>query len=124
MYITWNKGDKISITEHFTSLELQCNCSYSDCVEQRISLEHIEKLEEKRVKWGKPIKINSGFRCEKHNKAEGGSPKSQHLYGNATDITVKGMTPQEVANDCEDFNGLGRYATFTHVDSRMGKARW
>ena len=33
-----------------------------------------------------PIKINSFFRCEKLNKAIGGSSKSQHCQGRAIDI--------------------------------------
>jgi hypothetical protein len=47
------------------------------------------------------------------------------MKGTATDIAVKGMSPDEVA-DCAEklFDGLGRYDTFTHVDSRGKKARW
>lgn len=40
-------------------------------------------------KWyGKPIKINSFYRCEKLNKLVGGSPNSQHRFGEAIDITA------------------------------------
>ena len=35
---------------------------------------------------GKPIKINSFFRCPELNKAIGGSSKSQHCHGQAMDI--------------------------------------
>jgi len=35
---------------------------------------------------GKPIKINSFYRCEDLNKAIGGSTKSQHCEGRAVDI--------------------------------------
>mgnify|MGYP003154385153 FL=1 len=35
---------------------------------------------------GKPIKINSFFRCPELNKAIGGSSKSQHCNGQAMDI--------------------------------------
>ena len=34
------------------------------------------------------------------------------------------MHPDEVADACEKFDGLGRYDTFTHIDSRGSKARW
>lgn len=40
-----------------------------------------------RNKFGKPIKINSGFRCEKLNKKVGGASNSDHKYGAACDIT-------------------------------------
>jgi len=36
--------------------------------------------------YGKPIKINSFFRCEALNKAVKGSKTSQHRYGEAIDI--------------------------------------
>lgn len=40
-------------------------------------------------KWyGKPIKVNSFFRCEELNKAVKGAPNSQHRYGEAIDLTA------------------------------------
>lgn len=45
-----------------------------------------------REKWGKPIYVNSGFRCERLNRAVGGVFNSHHLYNNnycAVDITTK-----------------------------------
>lgn len=46
------------------------------------TLEPIRKL------WGKPIHINSGYRCEALNKAVKGSATSQHKNGEAADITT------------------------------------
>ena len=34
------------------------------------------------------------------------------------------MDPSEVQDACEKFDGLGRYDTFTHIDSRGGRSRW
>ena len=45
-------------------------------------------LDPLREKYGKPIKINSGYRCDRLNKAVGGSATSQHRYGLAADITA------------------------------------
>jgi len=45
---------------------------------------------------GKPIVINSGYRCEKVNKAIGGVATSQHVKGQAADIRVIGMTIEEL----------------------------
>lgn len=45
-------------------------------------------LDPLREKYGKPIKINSGYRCDRLNKAVGGSATSQHRYGLAADITT------------------------------------
>lgn len=54
-------------------------------------IENIERLcstilQPVRERFGKPIKITSGFRCPRLNKAVGGSKSSQHLYGEAADI--------------------------------------
>ena len=37
---------------------------------------------------GRPVRITSGFRCPKLNKAVGGVPTSRHLTGQAADIAV------------------------------------
>lgn len=37
---------------------------------------------------GAPIYVNSGYRCEKLNKAVGGVPRSYHLAGRAADLTT------------------------------------
>ena len=38
--------------------------------------------------YGRPIVVNSGYRCPKLNKAVGGSKTSQHTKGQAADITA------------------------------------
>lgn len=43
-----------------------------------------------RDKYGMPIVVTSGFRCPELNKAVGGVPTSQHLKGEAADISVGG----------------------------------
>ena len=50
----------------------------------------------KKVLGGKPIIVNSAFRCAEVNRAVGSSDKSQHRRGCAADIRVPGMTPDEV----------------------------
>jgi uncharacterized protein YcbK (DUF882 family) len=41
-----------------------------------------------REMWGAPITVNSGYRCPVLNKAVGGAAGSQHLKGEAADITA------------------------------------
>lgn len=45
-------------------------------------------LDPLREAWGKPITVNSGYRCPALNKAVGGSATSQHMNGQAADITT------------------------------------
>lgn len=44
-------------------------------------------LDPLRERFGKPIIVNSGYRCPKLNKAVNGSKTSHHLLGLAADIT-------------------------------------
>lgn len=43
-------------------------------------------LDPLREKYGKPIVVNSGYRCPKHNLAVGGVVNSQHMKGEAADL--------------------------------------
>ena len=45
-------------------------------------------LDPLRKAWGKPILVNSGYRCPALNNAVGGVASSQHLRGEAADITT------------------------------------
>lgn len=45
-------------------------------------------LDPLREMYGKPITINSGYRCPKLNAAVGGAKNSQHMRGEAADITA------------------------------------
>jgi len=49
-------------------------------------------LDPLRTAWGGPITVNSGYRCPALNAAVGGKPCSQHLLGQAADITVGSRT--------------------------------
>ena len=45
-------------------------------------------LDPLREAYGKPITVTSGYRCPALNKAVGGSATSQHISGQAADITT------------------------------------
>lgn len=88
----------------------------------------VELLQKIRDHFGAPITINSAYRTPEYNKKVGGSTYSQHQYGKAADIVVKGVKPSDVAAYAEQlmpsYGGVGRYATFVHVDVRDEKSRW
>lgn len=81
-----------------------------------------------RSHFGKPVTINSAYRTPSHNKKVGGATYSQHSYGMAADIVVKGVSPKTVAKYVETLmpkkGGIGIYKTFVHVDIRTEKSRW
>lgn len=45
-------------------------------------------LDPLREAWGRPIIVNSGYRCDALNKAVGGVATSQHRLGQAADLDV------------------------------------
>lgn len=47
-------------------------------------------LEPLRVAMNEPIKIGSGYRCQKLNAAVGGVRNSQHIKGQAADLCIDG----------------------------------
>ena len=48
-------------------------------------------LDPAREAMGEPVWVNSGFRCALLNKALGGVPDSQHLCGEAADVTTASL---------------------------------
>lgn len=122
------KGLDLQLTKNFHSSEFDCKCKYDSCKETLIDLDHLVELQQLRDEIG-PLTITSAYRCDKHNKDVGGSPNSTHTRGEATDLVSRNVSPKELADACEYFNGLGRYPNFTHIDSREiepkdGVARW
>lgn len=58
--------------------------------EVKENLEHlaVNLLDKVREMWGKTLIVNSGYRCTELNKAVGGVVNSNHLTGEAVDITT------------------------------------
>lgn len=85
-----------------------------------------------REKLGKPILVNSGFRCPVLNKAVGGVANSQHLKGLAADVVCSDMnTLEKVIRETGGFDQLikehrkGSKSFWYHVSvaPRNGKPR-
>ena len=83
--------------KYFTIKEL---CKSSTAIQKRINnspdseiVNNLEQLVDNildplREEFGKPIKVNSGYRSSELNKAVGGAKTSQHVLGLAADITA------------------------------------
>ena len=73
-------------------------------------------LDPVREKLGMPIVVNSGYRCEKHNKDVGGVRNSQHLRGEAADVTCSDLPRlKQLIIENGKFDQLITYPTFLHV---------
>lgn len=79
---------------HFKRAEFACRCG---CGADDISPYLVACLEDVRKALARPIIVTSGVRCETHNAAVGGVPNSRHLYGEAADITARGLTARQLA---------------------------
>lgn len=92
----------MNLTPHFTLEELTITEHREfDNTPDEAELANLKRLAEflekvKDVLGGKPIMINSAFRCKQVNDAVGSKDTSQHRIGCAADLRVPGMTPDEV----------------------------
>lgn len=118
-------GKKLST--NFTVKEFACKDG-SDAV--LVAPRLVMVLQTIRDHFGTAVTINSGYRTPQYNTKVGGVAHSQHCYGTAADITVRGQTPAAVAAYARqlmpDWGGVGVYSQkgFTHIDVRETLADW
>lgn len=75
-----------------------------------------EVLDPAREKLGAPITVNSGFRCPLHNQTVGGVANSQHVRGEAADVTCKdNQRLARIIVEQSKFDQLIIYPSFVHV---------
>ena len=76
--------------KNFTLQEFTCKCGRCSIpAEAKNKLMALvdQVLDPARKKLGRPIHVNSGYRCEAHNSKVGGATNSQHMRGEAADLT-------------------------------------
>lgn len=71
------------------------------------------------------------YRSPTYNRAVRGRSRSQHLENRAVDVRFKGASPYTVSKVARSIRsqgkyagGVGRYSSFTHVDTRGNNADW
>lgn len=74
-------------------------------------------LDRVREAYGAPIRVSSGYRCYRLNKAVGGKPNSQHLKGQAADLVTDDL--KKLGNVIRRVGGFDQLI-YEHV----GGARW
>lgn len=118
---------KTKPTKNFALEEFACPC----CGEVKISQKLIDQVQWVRDRIAEdlgrevPVFVTSGYRCPKHNKEVGGKENSQHLKGEAADLTCQEI--EKLYSVCaQRFQavGDGRSRGFVHVDTRPGLHRW
>ena len=69
-----------------SEFECHCGCRMPDSARANIVALVEQVLDPARERYGKPVCVNSGYRCARHNAAVGGVAGSQHMRGEAADI--------------------------------------
>ena len=102
----------------FKEKEFACKCcgQLPPLARENVKALVSEVLDPVREKLGMPILVNSGYRCEKHNKDVGGVRNSQHLRGEAADIhCADNERLKQLIIENGKFDQLITYPTFLHV---------
>ena len=102
----------------FKEKEFACKCcgQLPPLARENVKALVREVLDPVREKLGKPVVVNSGYRCEKHNKDVGGVRNSQHLRGEAADIHCQDNERlKQLIIENGKFDQLITYPTFLHV---------
>lgn len=119
------KNDNIDWDKYpnFTESEFTCNCG--QCGKPKINEEIVKVLQNMRDIYGRPIRVNSAYRCLVYNRSIDSEDTSSHIKGCAVDI----LTPtihdrfvlEGIARDC----GIVRIGTyknmFIHIDTDKDK---
>lgn len=124
----FTKGQRVQIAQNFVTTEFDCQ-GKGCCSTTPIDYNLVQILQNIRNHFGKPVNLNCGYRCPKHNsEIKGASKTSQHMSGKAADIVISGIHPMELARYIETIPGykgmIGCYTWddsgkgFVHVDTR------
>ena len=108
--------------KYFKESEFLCKCNKCNMT---ISDDLKILLDKLRENIGMPLAINSGARCNEHNKKVGASPTSSHTKGLAVDIRANSdLTKAKIIHHATKlgFNRIGIAKTFIHLDIDKSKS--
>lgn len=121
----------MTLSKHFTLAEMTgtahkgVNNDPDALQSESLMLLCVNVLEPLRERLGKPIIVGSGFRSVELNKLVGGSPRSQHMRGEAADIVVPGVKVAEVVKIIRELKlpvdqCIDEFSAWVHVSHRRG----
>jgi uncharacterized protein YcbK (DUF882 family) len=133
-------SDTVECSKHFSRDELKC--SFAPDAPVLMDVYFMEKLEELREEWGRPMRLSSAYRTEDNPRERSKPLKYDHLgnplpkggmhaRGRACDVLVAGADAVELLRlAVKYFNGIGINQKgewnqrFIHLDDRTNPAMW
>jgi hypothetical protein len=105
--------------KYFKMKEFECHDGCEMPAEARVNIEALVEavLDPARERLGKAIRVNSGYRCPRHNEEVLGVRNSQHMKGEAADV-VPGDSLERLVRIIKEqgvFDQMIVYPTFVHV---------
>jgi zinc D-Ala-D-Ala carboxypeptidase len=100
--------------KNFNKSEFDCPC----CGKRQMDDIFLDRLDRARTEAGIPFVVNSGYRCENHNRTVGGKKTSDHLFGCGADIKAEtGHIKYKIVRAAimVGINRIGIGKTFIHL---------
>ena len=110
----------VTDTKNFKASEFACK----HCGENKIDQRVLDMAQVIRDELGVPVRVNSGYRCETHNKNVGGVKNSKHTKGQAADLSCS-LGSAKMFEAVKKLHAEGKlpqldycikYKTFIHID--------
>lgn len=115
--------------KYFSQKEMSCRCGCGGVPKDSF----MRDLETLRINFGKPLRINSGFRCSEYNRkvADSGA-NGPHTLGLAADIGIHGADALNLLTLVKGhgFTGVGvsqkggTFSRFIHLDTCPNNERY
>ena len=108
---------------NFSAAEFRCQHCQADGIKEPL----VVKIQQLRTKYGKPMRITSGYRCPQHPIEAKKTAPGAHALGLAADIGVEGGDAYKVLQIAFElgFTGIGVQqkggGRFIHLDIRNGE---
>ena len=99
------------LTKNFSRNEFECP---DKCGFDNINMREVLLLQEIRDELGAGLMVESGCRCEEHNREVGGVDDSGHLTGEAADVYTDGMDSGALGDFIRDMHRRGKLRDLTY----------
>ena len=96
--VTEETDDWWADVRYFAPSEFACKCGgkFCDGFPAAMQKTAVRLADRARAHFAAPATVVSGLRCKEHNANEGGVENSQHLYGEAVDLRIRGVSSAEL----------------------------